>query len=567
MRVVCCVLFQIPLLIALLASTAAQEMAPGPEPNLPALREENSAGETQDAEFPASVSDPNVPRIEMIARDSYLPGVPVLIRVEILKADGTADRDVWDANAVLSVAGNPAVRLDPNRLALYNGLGSALVTVTGGGDFELTAHVNGMEKTVTLADWSVLPVQVVSGTLTQSQTWSGVYHVTGGDLTIPKDISLILEPGTLVLLDGVASGTGGTDIDVQGSIQALGTAASSVTFTAYTTGRNWGELHHDHAQPSLFRYTEIMRAGRAPGAGHTGTGPALRVSKSSLTFDHASLTDNAGKIMQAESDSELTFTDTLFSRSVMGPEIAGTSLLFEHGGIIEMRNKDDADGIYIHSQQSGQTCRLTDMVIAGTDDDGIDTLGSKIVVEDSIIRGCKDKAISVFNGQTTVRHCLLVRNNLAPEDPTIATIAAKSTEGATTVVNMDHTTLVASRAKGHVDAGIQSHNKYGVKKGTIIYNVTNSIIDATEPVSVQAPYLLSDIHIRYSDIVGIGWPGPGNLAADAQFLDPAHNNYRLADMSPCLDAADPNSPGHDLGYYQSAPPDPNEPAPESSVQE
>jgi hypothetical protein len=568
MRALCCVLFQILLLTAFLASAAAQEVTQGPEPNLPALQEENSAGTAQSPEFPASAADANVPRIEMIVRDSYLPGVPVLVRIEILRADGTADRDVWDANAVLWVTGNPSVRLDPNRVALYNGLGSALVAVTGGGDFELTADVNGMETTATLADWSGQPVHAVSGTLSESQTWTGVYRITGGDLTIPKDVTLTLEPGTLVLLDGVASGTGGTDIDIEGSIQSLGTAVSPVTFTAATTGRNWGELHHDHAQPSLFRYTEIMRAGRAPGAGHTGTGPALRVAKSSLTFDHASVTDNAGKIMQSESGSELTFTDTLFSRSVMGPEIAGTSLLFERGGIIEMRNKDDADGIYIHSQQSGQTCRLTDMVIAGTDDDGIDTLGSKIVVEDSIIRGCKDKAVSVFDGETTIRRCLLVRNNLAPEDPTIATIAAKTTEGATTVVNLDHITLVASRAKGHVDAGIQSHNKYGVKKGTIIYNVTNSIIDATEPVSVQAPYLLSDMHLTYCDIVGVGWPGLGNLAADPQFLDPSHDDYHLADTSTCLDAAGPDSLQRDIGYYQTTLLlDPNEPTLGSSSHE
>jgi hypothetical protein len=231
-----------------------------------------------------------------------------------------------------------------------------------------------------------------------------------------------------------------------------------------------------------------------------------------------------------------------------------------------MRNKDDADGIYIHSQQAGQTCRLVDMVLAGTDDDGIDTLGSKIIVEDCIIRGCKDKALSIFDGQTTVLRCLLVHNNLAPEDPTIATIAAKSTEGATTTVNMDHTTLIASRAKGHVDAGIQSHNKYGVKKGRIIYNVTNSIIDATEPVSFQAPYLASDMHLTYCDTVGGDWPGIGNLNLDPQFLDPSHDNYRLAETSPCLDAASPDSPLRDLGYYQSTP-EPNEPAPESVASE
>jgi hypothetical protein len=426
------------------------------------------------------------------------------------------------------------------------------VTFTGSSDFELTASVNGMEKTATLADWTGKPIHVASGVLRRSQTWSGVCRITGGDFTIPTGSTLTLEPGTLVLIDGVPSGSEGIDIDVQGSIQSLGTAASPVTFTASTVGRNWGELHFAGAQPSLFRYTEIMRAGRSPGAGHTGTGPAIRASKSAITFDHASLTDNAGKIMQAESGTELTFTGTLFSRSVMGPEISGTSLVFENGWIVEMRNKDDADGIYIHNQGPNRTCTLTGSVIAGTDDDGIDTLGSDVVIQDCIVRGCRDKAISIFDGETTVLRCLLVGNNLAPEDPTIASIAAKSTEGATTVVNIDHTTLVATRAPGHVDAGIQSHNKYGVKKGKIVYNVTNSIVDATEPVSVQAPYLKSDIHISYSDTVGLAWPGLGNLNADPQFLDAPHNNYRLRDTSPCLDQASPDSPLRDVGYYQSA---------------
>jgi hypothetical protein len=552
-----CVLLTMAFLTVPPAGAAVLEWSPGREPNLPASGPENPADDVRTGGLPVWGCDANVPRLALVVRDSYLPGVPLAVRVEVLRANGAVDRDIWDANAVLTVAGNSSVCLDPNRLTLYHGLGSGLVTVLGRGDFRLTVRVDGLEQTVALADWSDQPVHVVSGTLTRSQTWTGVYHVTG-DLTIPRDVTLTLEPGALVLLDGVSSGTAGTNIDVQGSIQALGTAGSPVTFTARAAGRNWGELHHDHAQASVFRYTEILRAGRSPGVGHTTSGPAVRVVQSALSFDHASLTDHTGKIMQAESGSELTFTHTLLARARMGPEIAGTSLRCEHGWILDMRNPDDADGIYIHSQQAGQTCRLTDMVIVGMDDDGIDTLGSTVIIEDTLVRGCKDKAVSVFDGQTTLRRCLLVRNNLAPEDPTIATVAAKSTEGATTIVTIDHTTLVATRAKDHVDAGIQSHNKYSVKKGRILYYVTNSIIDATEPVSLQAPYLASDVHITYSDVVGAGWPGPGNLAADPQFVDPSHDDYRLADTSVCLDAASPDSPLRDLGYYQSTPPvDPN----------
>jgi hypothetical protein len=537
MRTAISTFVRVSALILLLSGLAGERLLGATEPNLPG---------------DPNVSDANAPHLRMIVRDSYLPGIAVLVRVEIAGPNGVVDREIWDANAVLSVSGNPTVGLSTNRVALYNGLGSTLVTFTGQGDFELTARINDMEKTVTLADWSSQPVHIVSGTLKQSQTWSGVYHVTGGDCTIPAGVTLTLEPGTLVLLDGAASGSNGTDIDVQGSLQSLGTAASPVTFTAYTTGRNWGELHFAGAKPSALRYTEIMRAGRSPGAGHTGTGPAVRASNAAITFDHTSLTDNIGKIMQAESGTELTFTGTLFTRSVMGPEISGTSLVFQDSWIIDMRNKDDADGIYIHDQGQNRTCTLTGSVIAGTDDDGIDTLGSDIVVQDCIIRGCKDKGISVFGGETTLLHCLLAGNNLAPEDPTIASIAAKSFEGGTAVVNIDHTTIIASRSPGRVDAGIQSHNKYAVKTGTIRYYVTNSIVDATQPVSVQAPYLASDIHISYSDLVGAAWPGIGNLTADPQFLDMEHNNFRLRDTSPCLGKASPDSLMPDLGYYQSA---------------
>ncbi len=528
---------RILLLVPLLMIAAGEESLGAVEPNAPAL---------------AGAVDSNAPGLRLLVRDSYLPGVPILVRVEIAGPNDVVDKEIWDANAVLAVSGNPQISLSPNRFPLYNGLGSALVTIAGKGDFTLTARVNGMEKTATLADWSGQPVRTAAGSLGRSQTWTGIYHVTG-DLAIRAGITLTLTPGTLVLLNGVASGTNGPDIDVEGNLQSLGTADSPVTFTAYAAGLNWGELHFANAKPSAFRYTEIMRAGRSPGAGHTGTGPAIRASKSALTFDHVSLADNVGKIMQTDSGTDLTFTSTLFTRSVMGPEITGTSLVFENGWIIDMRNKDDADGIYIHDQGANRVCTLTGSVIAGTNDDGIDTLGSDIVVQDCIIRGCRDKAVSVYGGETTLLHCLLVGNNLAPEDPTIAAIAAKSFEGGTAVVNLDHTTVVATRAPGHVDAGLQSHNKYGVKKGTIRYYVTNSIVDATEPVSVQAPYLKSDIHISYSNTVGMTWPGLGNLNADPQFVDPEHNNYRLRDTSPCLGKASPDSLLRDLGYYQSAP--------------
>ncbi len=477
----------------------------------------------------------------LIVRDSYLPGTPVLVRVELLFEDGTVDRNLWDATATLSVDDNPSVSLSTDRVTLYNGLGSALVTFSGSGDFTLTAEIEGLEVSKVLADWSHKPIREVSGGLFRSQTWTGIYHIAAGDFAIPAGVVLTLEAGTLLLIDGVSSGTNGTDIDIAGSIQSLGTSDSPVTITAYRAGHNWGELHHVNAEPSTFVYTNITQAGHSPRVGHSNSGPAIRASNSAFVFDHASLTDNAGKLMQVTSGSDLTFHNCLFARSVMGPEISGTALLFKNSWITEMHANDDADGIYIHGQRAGQKCTLTNCVAANIDDDGIDTLGSRVKIEDFIVRDCKDKAISIYGGEVDINYCLIVENNKAPEDPTVATIATKTVNGATAVVNIDHSTIVSSKTPGVVDVGIQSHNKYAITSGTIIYNITNSIIDATDPVDVQAPYRKSDIYISYSNVWGETWPGTGNLNANPMFVDQTYRDYRLQETSPCIDAGDPGA--------------------------
>ncbi|HWN96135.1 MAG TPA: hypothetical protein VNT99_13945, partial [Methylomirabilota bacterium] len=149
--------------------------------------------------------------LRMLTQNNYLPGLPVLVRVEGYAPDGSRDRETWDIDATLSADGG--VTLSTNRITLHNGVGSVLVTFTGGGDFNLTASVGAVQVSRSLHSVAGQPVTRIGGTLSGgSSTWSGIINVTN-DLIITNHV-LTIRSNTLVLINGVGSGTAGADIIV-----------------------------------------------------------------------------------------------------------------------------------------------------------------------------------------------------------------------------------------------------------------------------------------------------------------------------------------------------------------
>jgi hypothetical protein len=499
------------------------------------------------------------PTLKLVGSSSYRPGIPVLIRLEVHAADGTMARDLWDADAALTAtAGGSPVSLSPAAITLRNGLGSELVaigSVPEGQDVQIDVTVGNLQGGRTLKNIAAVTPTTAQGTLTAAVTeWSGVVHVTGA-LTVPAGKTLHVQPGTLVLIDGVATDAAGLSISVAGTIDSAGTEDEPVTFTAANPAVPWGEISHTGAATSTYTYTLINKGGNSTPGGHTNTGPIVRLNGPKVVFQSSSLTDTKGKTMLA-SNSTLEFHDCLLARSVMGPEIDGTALVFERSWSMDMHGTDDNDAIYLHGQKTGQVIAIRDSVFALCDDDGIDTLGSTITVEDCILRDFHGldqdaKGISVLQGEVDVKGCLLVDN--------LVGISAKGngTTGAT--VRIDNTTVIGTdrvSPKGP-QIGVQAQDKYGLPDLRILIFVSNSIIRAPIAVHTDYPKFPDDLRIKYSDLSS-PWPGQFNvfdITDDPLFVDAAGNDYHLQSTSPCIDtgdpasAADPDGSRADMGAF------------------
>jgi len=468
--------------------------------------------------------------LKLVTSDGYIPGVPIVVRVEVHEADGRYARGLWDAEADLSTD-RPDVTVSPTKVVLRNGMGAALVTIAGTRDFQLTASLGAIAASRSLGDRSaeLAASPAVSGDIPGTATeWSGVVRVTAG-VNVPAGRTLRILAGAIVLISGIQSGENGPGISVQGTFESLGTEEAPVTITARDPALAWGQIRHDGAAPSLYRHTLISRAGNSPRRGHTGTGPAIRPTNGSkIVFRSSTIGFTAGKSMQAD-DSDIEFYDCLLIRSRMGPEVAGTSVIFQDSYAQEMYGPDDADGIYLHDQQAGQVIALRNSVFASGDDDGIDTLDSVVAIEDCIVRDwdgevdADAKGISVFGGSADIRRCLIVDNHIG--------ISAKDQTAAT--VTIERTTVVAHKV------GIQSDMKdSSMANARVRYFAHTSVFRAPAAVVTDYPQFPDDIQVAYSDL-STAWPGSGNTLADPRFMDASAKNFHLQAASPCIDAGDP----------------------------
>ncbi|RYD30180.1 MAG: hypothetical protein EOP86_20415, partial [Verrucomicrobiaceae bacterium] len=396
----------------------------------------------------------------------------------------------------------------------------ALSIASDPGDFTLTATVDGVTATQSLASLGTLVPQEVSGVLPASNVvWSGLIRVTG-DVTVPAGGILTIAPGTVVLLDGngTPGDSSGADLIVNGSLMANGTAAQPVTLTCSDASARWGELAFVNASPSVLRYTHITRGGRSPGKGHTGKGPLLRIATGAVTLEDCALGDSPAKAVYTSGIADLVLRRCLMARAITGPEMGdGISLLMEDSNIQEILPEyresddpapDDEDCLYVHNP-SGRPITVRRSVLARCGDDVFDCLGGPITVEDSILREGWDKGMSLLNNDLTLTRTLIVDCDKA--------IVPKSSTATVRQVVVDHATILcqdhdtSTSPWGYAvppsnpdpdtpSTGLYTQNKSGQSHAgaTLSIEARNCIIRAKEPVKIDSPYDPANTVVTYS---------------------------------------------------------------------
>jgi len=103
-------------------------------------------------------------------------------------------------------------------------------------------------------------------------------------------------------------------------------------------------------------------------------------------------------------------------------------------------------------------------------------------------------------------------------------------EGNPTLINCVISNNSAGRYGGAIHSG---YNSRSVLRNCIVWN-------NTAPTGPQiALHDVSTATISYSDVQG-GWSGEGNIDSNPWFADPTNADYHLSELSPCINAGDPD---------------------------
>ncbi len=464
-------------------------------------------------------------------------GKTTTLWVEVLDSEGNLYWPLWDATGSVTakhLGSGIMVPLTVDNLEFTNGIACLTTSLSEVGVIEIEISVAGVSS---VHQFDSFPLEghstlVFGGLPPGDQTWNpegGVYHVAGR-VVVPQGTRLIIEAGTLLMMDP------GVEIDVLGDIEIRGTQENPVYFFPTDPEGPWKQLRLRNIDKTFEIHHAYFSGGadgpKETGEEHTFDGPMLRFRPLvDETFPQGGriegclFSDAVGKGIFTHYGGRYEINGCLFVRLDYGLEMHGDEIQIRNSYVIQLNDgsddpDDDQDGMYLWRPKESHT--IDGCIVTGSFDDNLDAFESSASIRNSLIYGARDKNITYFRSSGTIENCLIFGGRYG--------LFFRELPGQDNLMT-DHCTIVNETA-------------YGARVENMTARIENSII--WDNVTSLFHFGVN-LEVNHSDIDSplAGVPGTGNLNTVPRFVDKTRNDFRLSPDSPLNTAS---STGHSIGW-------------------
>ncbi|HEX6699608.1 MAG TPA: DUF6531 domain-containing protein [Gaiellaceae bacterium] len=189
-----------------------------------------------------------------------------------------------------------------------------------------------------------LTVHIPATTYTGNTTWTlaNSPYVLDGDVTVAAGATLTIEPGVVVKLNGQFR-----TLRINGTLSAVGTQATPITFTSYQDDSAGGDTNGDgnatsgapgqwynislYSSTSQVKYATVRYGGY--GSAQNYAPISLYGSGYAVTLDHDTISDNQYSAVSIGGGSSATITNSILTRNKYGVYVDYASATIDHSTI------------------------------------------------------------------------------------------------------------------------------------------------------------------------------------------------------------------------------------------
>jgi len=457
---------------------------------------------------------------ELIAPQRIPAGQHLPIVVRIRNSDGEIN-PIEQTPVELAFGG---VRAD-SVIAIKRGAGTGVVAIDATGDFELSvgnAAVPSVEKKIGISD---APTVVHEGTLPAGEVvWdSSADHLVTGDVTVPEDCHLILEPGAWVMVGKYVN------FVVKGGVSARGTEEEPVVITSADWDEPWGGMEF-YGGVASFKYCMVLNGGGdlSKGFWHTLHQHIFYAANDSeFEFDHCFFLNSPGKVFGAL-DSRVAISNSVSSFVWHGGEFHRSLLFYRDSHLMNLPNDDhiyeediDTDGLHInhiHLNYPEPSVIERCYFVTGKDD-AIDHHFARLEISDCWLEDFMHEGVAASGGDT-----VWVSNTVSLDNDQGFEAGYSDTDRGVTkgpYLFIDHSVAVGNNVGLRIgDNYFYEYRDYVQVTNSVFYGNEDNVLNFLNTTQGPLEGALEISHSmtndsEYDDL-------PGNIAGVPQF-DPYYN--------------------------------------------